>query len=680
MFSPKAVTPPKINRVSVKNWLHGTVTAYDDGRTPTDGLRSSGNVMLNQDGTVGPRPSLTLYGPQPTGTILGEVYEFTKNVTVSTTYPDGKQKWMISLQNVSGTTSVFIAKGEDTSWTQCTGKTYDTAAAAHFVQIGQKVLVMNGVDNLSYFDITTAGSTNTVVPFVALSTPTAPTATNNGTTSLTTGTTPFNLYYAITANSTVGETIGSASTTIAVNTDRDLWNPTTQNLKITWSAVTNAKSYNLYAAIAATGSTPTLYLLKAGIDPAVLTFVDDGSIALDTTRPLPTTNSTAGPKATRGTVINGRVFLVGDADQPYYVRYGGDYGFELDFSPSNGGGFTPVGNGTKELPVRVMPFRDGKGTSQITVLCQGTNGRGKRYLLTPDSLTVGTTIISFFDVTEDNGQDGTDSPDGVIIYQDSLWYPSRDGFKTTGTKPQLQNVLSTDRVSNTIQPDIKTLNNGAMIKCVGLAFEGRLYWALPIGQSTNNQIWVLDLDRGGAWMKPWSVSADWLWLYNDNSGTTHFLALVGNKIMEFSYVALTADNGVSFTTQGDSGQIPFSPDMREWGKLIQLIFVLERPQGTINFTIAGKTEDSSLAVVGSAAYSPSATIAGWSEAAWGTYAWSNFKAVPTTYNPSTQEVAVEVDEDLQWFSYGWNTTDSGVSYQLSDVVAEFVPLGIRDLT
>ena len=56
--------------------MKGTVTAYDDGRTPTDGLKSSGNVYLDQDGTIRPRPSLTLYGPQPTGTVLGEIFPF----------------------------------------------------------------------------------------------------------------------------------------------------------------------------------------------------------------------------------------------------------------------------------------------------------------------------------------------------------------------------------------------------------------------------------------------------------------------------------------------------------------------------------------------------------------------------------------------------------------------------
>lgn len=683
MYKPVATKPPKIVRKSVKAWTSGTVTAFDDARTPLKGLRSSGNVLLYEDGTVGPRQSLTLYGPQPTGTILGEVAEFTENVTPSTTYPDGKKKWMISMQNVSGTTQVYIAKGEDTSWTACSGKTYDNSAAAHFCQVaGGKVLVMNGVDNLSYLNI----SSSTIVPFTALSNPSAPTVTNNGSTNLTTSTT-LNIYYAITANSTVGETAGSGSVTQAINMDRDMWNPTTQSLKVSWSAVTGAQSYNLYMAQSAPGGTATLYLIKQNIDPNSTSFIDDGSLPQDTTRPLPLVNSTAGPKATRGTVINGRVFLVGDVDQPYYVRYGGDYGFELDFSPANGGGFTPVGNGTKELPVRVMPFRDGRGNAQITVLCQGTSGHGKRYLLTPDSLTIGSTVLSFFDVTEDNGQDGTDSPDGVILYADSLYYPSRDGFKTTGTRPQLQNILSTNRVSNTIQPDIKQLSSGAMGKCVGLAFEGRLYWALPVGSSTNSEMWVLDLDREGAWMKPLSVAADWLWLYNDNTGTTHFCALVGNKIMEFSDVALTADNGTAFPTMGNSGQIYFSDDGREWGDLQKLIFVLERLQGSFSISISGKTEDEDLAVVGSGSFTPTSLQAGWSEprAGWSNSSfgflrgWSEINTVPTVFNPATVEIPVEIEEEVQWYSYGWTTTDSGVNYRLADVIALYVPIGVKDI-
>lgn len=669
----KGQKPPQIKTISVKKWLSGVNTAYDDGRTPADGLRSGGNIMLDQDGTVKPRPSLVSYGPQPLGTVLGEIFPFRALDGLDFT------NWNICLQNVDGTVNAYIAKGGDDTWTLCSGKTYSTDASAHFLQIQDKVLILTPTDTLSYLDI----ATSTIVDFTALSDAGAPTVANSGSTDITTGTKPYNIYYAVTANSKVGETQGT-STTTAITTQRDLWDPTKNALKVTWSAVTNAESYNLYAGIAADGAgTPQLYAIATGLDKNSTTFIDDGSRGLQLIRPLPSFNSTAGPKVSRGCIINGRVWLVGDADHPYYVRNGGDFGFELDFSPSNGGGFSVVGNGTEELPSVVMPYRDGRGNFEVTVLAQGTSGYGKRYLLSPDSVTYGSETISFYDVTEDNGRDGTDSPDGVILYNDSLWYPSRDGFKTTGTKPQLQNILSTDRVSNTIQPDISNLNNASMGKCVGLAFEGRLYWALPFSSTTNNQIWVLDLDRGGAWMKPWNISADWMWLYTDNDGVTHFLILFNNQIYELSTSQFTNDAGVSFSTSGNSGQITFSPDGRIWGHLLNVIYVLLRPQGPFQASVSGQGDSGAIAQVGSESFTPQTSVAGWDEPlfAWDTAgrSWDAITSVPSTLNSATQEVKVVVDQDLRWFSYGWNTSDFGVNYNLSDVIAEYVEIGIKDI-
>lgn len=653
---------PKIERISVRTWEKGTVTAYDDGRTPLEGLRGSGNVILDQDGTLRPRPSLIPYGTQPTGTVLGEIYEFVETTTT------GSINWLICMQNVAGTTRPYITK-DGGAWQATAGKTYDNTAPAHFCQVDNKVLVMNGEDNLSYFDISTVGGANTIVPFVALATPAAPAPVKTG----LVGTT-YSYTYRVTANSTVGETAASTAAAITVGIIREAWNTSTDFVTITWSAVAGAASYNLYMGDVA-GSE---FLIAAGING--LSFIDDGTYAKDPTRLAPVADSTAGPKVARGTVINSQVFLTGDKDNPRYVRFGGTGSSVLDFSPFNGGGYIEIAKGSKEFPVRVMPFRDGRGNAQITVLCRGTNGKGKRYLMTPDSTTVGTTVISFFALTEDNGQDGTDSPDGVILYNDSLWYPSRDGFKTTGTKPQLQNILSTDRVSNTIQTDIKNLNNTAMGNCCGLGFEGRLYWALPVGSTENNEIWVLDLDRKGAWMKPWTISADWLVLYNDNSGTSHFLVLEGNMISEFSYATATADNGTAFNTSASSGLIKFSEDSMDWAKVIDVTFFLQRPRGLINLLVAGKTEDASLSNVGSNSFVSNSTIAGWSESVWGEIGWSEVVTVPTEYGDASSPLVIEVDEELQWLTWELNTTTAGVDYQLSDVVIRYVKIGTKDLT
>jgi hypothetical protein len=670
---PKPIATPKIDRVSVKNWLKGTTTALDDGRTPTDGLRASGNVILDQDGTIRPRPSLVRYGTQPTGTILGEVFEFRK---ASATTGAVDEYWLCTMQVVAGVAKIYVNK-DGGAWTVCNGKTYDTTAKAHFLQVDNKILIMNGTDNLSYLDIPTL----VVTPFTALS---AQGITSAVATSI--GGAGFTYYYQVTANSTVGETAASVATSVTVTKLRDLWVAASEYVTVTWPAnatATAATTYNVYLAVQNPSGGGTATLIASGVQG--LTFRDDGTAAQDVNTPAPLGDSTSGPKVTRGSVINGQVLLVGDKDNPRYIRYGGTGTSVLDFSPFNGGGWVEIARGTKEIPVAVRAFRDGRGNPQINVLCQGTNGTGKRYLMSPQTATVGTTIIAFFDITEDNGQDGTDSPDGVIVYRDSLWYPSRDGFKTTGTKPQLQNILSTDTVSETILNDVRNLNSAYMGGCVGLAFQGRLYWAVPNGTTTNNEIWILDLNRGGAWMKPWNVATSWMALYNDNSGQTHHLVLSNNVLYELTYSQASNDDGVAFSTSATSGLIKFSEDTMEWAKVIDISFVLLRPQGVINFAISGKTEDSSFAGVGSASYTGSTTVAGWGEAGWGgapssIFGWSNFDVVPISFGDAQRVVTVEVDEEVNYVAWEMRTNSIATDYQLADVIIRKINIGVKDLT
>lgn len=783
MFTPpRAVQSPKVERLSNRDWVQGTVSAFDAGRTPINGLESSSNVLIDIDGTVRPRPSLRPYGPQPEGEILGEIFEYKYQSGLDAT------QWMISLQKmprnevqrifVTGsptggtftltydgqtTTSIaynasastvqsalialsnigsgdvvctagplpgthvsitflnalantnvplitatgsftggsspaitvtqitpggdvaygYIARGEDADWVQCTGSTYDPESPAHFFQIQDKVVIANGVDSLSYFDITTSTGTPTITQYSQVIAPAAPTLdTLTGLTG-----TAFNVYYAITANSTVGETEGSAILTQPVSTDRDLWNPDTQSVKIEWTTVSGVKSWNVYMGISADGAgVPKMYLIAAGLDATILSFTDNGTRAQDLTRPMPTTNSTAGPKASRGFEINGRAWLVGDSDNPYYVWRGGDFGYELDFSPSNGGGFSPIGSGSKEVPIAVRPFRSAQGDPRVTVLSKGTNGYGKRFTLSPTTITYGGSSFVIWEVKEESGRDGTDSPDGVIYDGTSIYYPSRDGFKTTGTKPQLQNVLSTDTISGTIQKDISRLNTLSMPFCVGLAYEGRLYWSLPVGTNTNSEIWVLDLNQKGAWMKPWSVAADWLWLYNDNSGITHFCVLKDNAIYEFTDNLLTNDDGATFLTGGNSGRLYFSDDEREWGKIINVIFTFLNPQGNISCSVTCMTEDGPVVYTANATYGVTSTVVGWGEPSlkgivgWGRHAWSQVEAIPEASGVSSADMIIEIDEEAQWWRYGWVTSGVGVDYALSNVVAEYVNVGIKDLS
>lgn len=530
---------------------------------------------------------------------------------------------------------------------------------------------MNG-ESLSYYDI----DLNVIVPFNAIGNPSAPTLdTNTGLTG-----TSFTITYRITANSTVGQSAASNALSTTVSTDREFWNPDTQSLKISWGAVSGARDYNVYM-----GTVPGFeYLIARGVSGT--SYTDNGTAIQDTTKLFPTKNSTAGPKVRRGCVVNGRPFLTGDIDNPYYVWNGGDYGYELDFTPANGGGYTPVGNGTKDVPVNVKLFRDGRGQPQITVFCQGTNGFGKRFLMTPDQLTYANTVIPFYSVTEDS-QDSTDAPDAIITYGTDLHYLSRDGFKTTGTQPQIQNVLSTKRTSNTIQDDIATITKKALGGACGMGFEGRLYYSLPVQSEKNNQIWVLDLDRKGAWMKAWNIAADWMWLYNDNEGETRHLILSDNKIYTLSHSVLTTDDGKPFSTDGQSGRVYFSKDKRMWAQLLAVVITVLRSRGEITFNTTGRTEDKAVAALGEpyVLYPDAETQpTGWGEVnnvyeTWSHLGWSEVINVPENIAESAVDVIIPVDEEVQWADWSWATSKVGTDYAISDVVFEYVETGIKDL-
>ena len=668
---PKATKAPDIKRKSVLDWSVGTVTDYDSRRIVEDALKSSVNMVLEQNGVIRPRPSLKEFSPQPLGEIIGELFECKVVSGATTTF------YLVSMQIVGGNAYVCYCKGEDNAWTKIDTKTYTKTAPAYYVHIGNKVLVMNGADPLSYIDL----SDWSIVSFTELDNPTAPTATATGLSG-----SGFVVYYAITANSSVGETAVSETDSITTDTDRSEWDSATQYVDLSWSAVTDAASYNVYMGTNTDGEgNPILYLIKANIDPSVTSFKDDGSYASDIYRLAPTVNSTAGPKTTRGTVVNGRVWMVGDTDNPYYVWHGGDTGHEIDFSPDGyGGGYTVVASGTKEVPIAVMPFRRGQGDSTVVVLTQGSNGSGRRFQIGYSTFEYGGEQRVVWSPTEDSGRDGTDSPDAVVVYNNSLFYPSRDGFKTTGTMPSLQNILSTRTVSATIRDQVALLKSSAMNNAVGLVYENRIYWSLPVGSAENNRVWVYYPEQKGAWMTSWYLNVKWMTLYNDNSGNTHFLLYCADgKLYELDRATSTSDGGEPFETDMTSGMVQFSKDGRDWSRLIQVVFTLLRPKGEINIEVTAMTEDGEMKYKQTVNPAEGYRAIGWSQVVQTSprlTGWSKLTESPEDTPQEYVDVFIEIDEDVQWFTYNVHTSKKGVDYKMSSVVAEHVPIGIKDLS
>jgi len=480
------------------------------------------------------------------------------------------------------------------------GGSYDDEAWMQGVQSKAKLYVYNGVDNLSYVDLTD-DSINT---YTALTTPSAPSVTMNGATS-----TGFTYYYRITANNEVGESIASATGSDTTNKNRDSWIENTDFMVLTWSAVTDATSYTVYV-----GDDPAncyeLYTVTG------LTFTDYGTLAPNTFKLAPEGNSTEGAIFTYmyADTKNSQLFGVTEDNYLYYSAPGTG-----DFSPYNGGGYVGIDvDGDTQLNY-ATGFRNGKGDPVITVSARGAAGRGKLYHVTFSNLTIGDQVIVYPEVYEANGQSGTYAPRATVKDGDSIYYPTGIEFKSTGTSQNIVNILTTDSISQVIEPDTMRISLDAMNKAVGVSYRDRIYFALPVSSSENNEIWYLDRSRKNLWVLRWTVAAKDMWLYEDNNGLTHFCVLVGNRVLEFTRTGAQThqDDGTPFTSRLAFSSLKWDDDGMILGSIRNQYFKFLFPKGLIQVNATGLTREGVSNSVGSDTFTVTTTPTAWGEYQYG---------------------------------------------------------------
>jgi hypothetical protein len=655
MFTPEPIRK-KRKQISItqgspsnQGFKRGYQSFVTDSRMPLDALSDLTNMTLDQDNLPRPRPSLILMGEQPLGTMLG-VSTFIKIVS------GVPEKWDISVQVIAGVGKVHVRKDGDT-WVAAGGtNSYDDEALVNFCQSGNRVYVSNGVDSMSYYDI----STGNMVVYNALATPSAPTATGTGLTG-----TNHTYYYRITANNNVGESTASTADSEQVSTLRDSWASATQYITITWSAVSGATSYNIYAGTAAGDEQ---YLASVGEDS--LSFKDDGSRQFNTFVRAPAGNSTEGPTLKYMWNKDGQLYGVGDVDNPDYLWYDAGSTATGDFSPFNGGGNVGINSGGDTVPMAVRTFRTGKGDPAVTILSRGVAGVGKMHHLVFTQTSFDNNVINVPNISEANGQSGTVSAMAVVEANNSLWYPTGQDFQSTGTSANIQNLLSTNSVANDIIDDVRRLNLAAMENSVGVVVENKIYWALPVGDTSNNQIWVKDLSRKGIWIMPWIVSAKFMWLSENNeTGRISHCVYDGTNILEFSRNALTTDNGTPFRTRVAHEGIVWDDNGMTMAAIQEQRFKLLQPIGQIQINAFGLDEDGATNTVGSETFTQASSLTGY-----GVMEWSNDDPVSQYsgdigavdfISRAIAVVTMEIDETINQLGWEIITDMADCDYYLS---------------
>lgn len=625
----------------------GYQSFVSDSRMPIDALADMTNATLDQDNMPRPRPSLVEHGEQPLGTVIG-ASTFIKLVSGL------PEKWDIQMQVTAGVGKIHVRKDGET-WVAATGtNAYDDEATATFCQSSNKIFVSNGSDAMSYYDIDTGAT----VEYAALGTPSAPSAAETGLTG-----TNYTYYYRISGNNDVGESTASVADTQQVSTLRDSWTAATQYVTLTWSALAGALSYNVYGGTVA-GEEQYITTVTG------LTYRDDGTLPLNTFKRAPVGNSTEGPRLTAMINKDGQLFGVGDIDNPAYLWYDAGAGRTGDFSPFGGGGNVSINPGGDTVPQSVRAYRTGKGDPAITTLSRGVAGVGKMHHIVFTQTIFDNTVINVPNVQEANGQAGTVSAQAVVEHDNSLHYPTGQDFRSTGTLANLQNILSSSSIANDIRDDVRMLKLSAMQKAVGLVHENIIYWALPVGSTENNQIWLKDMSRRGVWIMPWLVSAKFMWLSENNvTGTISHCIYDGTKVLEFTRAVAHTDDGVPFRARVAHEGLVWDDNGMTMAAIQEQRFKTLQPSGTLNFNVFGLDEDGAVNTLATESFTQSSSFSGWNNMEYSDdeplSLYSDDIGQIDYTSQAVNVTTLEVDETLNQLGWELITETAGTDYLLS---------------
>jgi len=625
--------------VHQNNFSKGYISTIDDSRRPTDSLSDMTNMEIVQDNVVRPRPPLIRYGTQPANTVIGR-----------TDIRYGGSRSILWMQDTGANGQLF--KQTDGGSFTALGGSYNDTAWAGGVQSKARCYIYNGVDKLSYVNL----ADNSINTYTALATPTSTSATYTGTVGTATH------YYRISANNAVGESIASTVVSDNAARERDAWVELSDFITVVWVAVDNATSYTVYYGNTAT-TTNELYTVTG---QATTQFIDYGTLATNPFKLAPEGNSTDGAIFTWMYVDtkNSQVFGITSGNFLYYSAPGTG-----DFSPYDGGGYVGIDVDGDTALNYVTGFRNGKGDPIITVSARGAAGKGKLFHVSFETLTVGDQAIIYPNVVEANGQAGTYAPRATIKARDSITYPTGLDFKSTGTSQNIVNILTTNTVSQVLEPDLASIDLLNLHKAVGVEYKDKLFYSLPVGATENNQIWYLDLSRKNLWVLRWQVAAKDMWLYEDNAGATHFCVLVGNVILEFTRAGSRhhQDDGVAWTSRVAFESLVWDEDGINLAKIRKQYYKFLYPSGTIAANATGLTRKGVQQNAGSASFTRTNTPTGWGQAVWSEYVWGEDPGEIGTYGKSVAILSISPKGLLAQMD--WEVTSSTINtdYILSAV-------------
>lgn len=678
-------TSDVIQKKSLDNWKRGQISYFSKSREQQDALKTAYNVIFDYDAVVRPRGSfdLSVVPDLPVGlTPLGCDFPFKrsdKTEGLLNVFTDGTSAW------------IYALKPDFSGWTKFSSYTFDKDAIVSLEQVAGNVVVGNDIDPFTYYDV----NANTVKRLVKVADPTStPVATPVG----FSGTNTIDYYYRVFYAGIGGNTKMTPAVKVSSSTIRDTW-AGTKNVIIDTTSFTidpNAQNWGVAIASVSTGTgapTDGEYLkIVEQLPITQKTYTDTGGQTLLQSAPIE--NTTEGIIAGYFKNISGRLWAI--SQKTGIISWGGDVGNEMYFGSANGSDSYTISSNGIEQPMAVTLGRDNAGTTCINLITQTQAGQGAVWdvYATTNSVTVNGQTFSTgtYQFKKREGDDGTDAPFSVVRANNNAYYLSADGFKSTGVKPSVVGIQSTDIISSAIRDRVTNLAQSNLSRTYAAYYDEALYWSIAYGTQKNNEIWMYDILHGGIW-SIWRIQSDCIFRWAANKSESPSLYIrQGNKLLRYYKNSHShADYSGTFEVFIESGLIPFArEDKLEWVHLLQNVWQFDQAVGQIDSMVNVHNKNGDIIKSKPVQFnesSVSGSLGGWdafrpnsttiSRGAWNNRSWDEpLSDILKFKDPSDKKVSQKIRKNAAYISFSIRSNVRDTYYELSHLSMLYTYIGV----
>jgi hypothetical protein len=628
---------PSPQFLTLENFKRGVITLIDKSRLPRNALQTADNMFLYEDGQPGPRPGVGWYGNAvPNAAVIDGFDYFDFN-------------GVIHLVAVAGGV-VYRSTDDGITWTVCSGGSTTAGVRANMNQNGNFLYITTGPDAILRYD----GST-TLQVYTSLATPAAPTSVATGLTG-----SGYNFYYKIARVNQVGFSAASpASTVVTSNIDRGAFQAGSKYITVTVPALVASQTRtDIYAS----SDNVDYYYLGSTTST---TFVDDGTSIVVPGTSAPTDNTTTGPAVEELVNVGSRQYGIRDRNNRYRIWFTGAGSFSGAFSSAYDGGYLDWQKGGKLIPVKVVDYRDGKGTPLATIWCKSADGQGGILQMSLDTLTIGDISITVPSAYLLPGSRGTPAPGSVVNVLNDYYFYNSQAFYNLGSRAQFLNLLSTDEASANIRPSVKQISTMGESKIASGYFDAKIYQSVPVGSSTNNVTMVFDTEQK-AWLpSAFTMGFDKFQRYTSTAGSQKLLCVKpgDNRLSEIG-TNIQGDYGQPFATNLVTGLYPVTKNRFEFQFTEEGQVELSNPQGSISIALIGIERSKGFKTTNSATITSTLTNTGHSTFAHSTRYHSDTTDAPATFSESSVKRYFTVQKELNAIQWQLTTNSLTSTYIL----------------